>query len=39
VLPRTGVIKIVWQGGGPGPGEGGPVGRSAQAAIAAAIRP
>jgi hypothetical protein len=39
VVQRTGVIKIIWQGGGPGPGEDGEVNRAAQAAIHAAIRP
>lgn len=39
VLPRSGVIRITWQGGGPGPGEDGPVNRAAQEAIDAAIRP
>lgn len=37
-VSRIGVIKIIWQGGGPGPGEDGPVGRAAQDAIAAAMR-
>lgn len=39
VVQRNGVVKIIWQGGGPGPGEDGPVGRAAQEAIDAAIRP
>lgn len=36
---RTGVIKIIWHDGGPGPGEDGPVNRAAQEAIDAAISP
>jgi hypothetical protein len=35
----AGVVQIIWQGGGPGPGEDGPVGRAAHEAIDAAIRP
>jgi hypothetical protein len=38
VVSRIGVVKIIWQGGGPGPGEDGPVRRAAQEAIAAALR-
>lgn len=38
VVQRTGVIKIIWQGGGPGPGEDRPVSIAAQEAIAEAIR-
>lgn len=36
---NTGVAQIIWQDGGPGPGEDGPVGRAAHEVIEAAIRP
>lgn len=36
---RDGVIKIIWQDGGPLPGEDRPVNTAAQEAIGAAIRP
>lgn len=39
VVQPTGVVKIIWQGGGPGPGEDGAVQRAAQEAVDAAIRP
>ncbi|MGF6232033.1 hypothetical protein QFZ27_005988 [Inquilinus ginsengisoli] len=35
---NAGVVHIIWQGGGPGPAENGPVGRAAHEAIDAAIR-